>query len=199
MELRQVGRGGEDSDTVATIMAESLCPELSDEFDPELASPYTCVMYAMSEMTRNVCDHSGSFGFALSQHYPHNGMTKLAIADCGIGLLGSFRGCGLWKEHWSDKDAIEAAMTPFVTSKGFSVCGEPANAGVGLTILRELAKKLNGSFTLASGTGYYSLTGHANIANGCGFKGTICSIAYSRKSMSNWADTLASAQEAAGI
>jgi len=125
--------------------------------DPESLS---AVQYCVSELLRNVLEHSNSpDGAFVAAHrftnkQPHR--VTIAVADCGQGI----------REHLgivhpaarpSDRDALALAMQPGITGAQPGVYGTPDNAGAGLFITRCIAKGTGGYFLLASGLAGYRL------------------------------------------
>lgn len=111
------------------------------------------VVYAFSELVRNVLEHSESADGALVCAQRFGGKTKtprvsIGVADTGVGLRGS-----LAKAHTvaNDRDAVLMAMKPGVTGAVPSMYGTSNNAGAGLFVTRNLSTETLGYFSLASG------------------------------------------------
>jgi hypothetical protein len=120
----------------------------------------SAVQYCVSELLRNVLEHSGSpdGAFVAAHRYtkrdPHR--VTIAVADCGRGIadhLGQVYPDALA----SDRTALGLAMRPGVTGVRAGVYGVPDNAGAGLFITRCIAKGTGGYFLLASGRAAYRL------------------------------------------
>lgn len=118
------------------------------------------VQYCVSELLRNVLEHSGSRDGAVvcahryTRRPPHR--VTLAVADCGQGIarhLGQVRPEALK----DDAVAIGLAMQPGVTGARPGLYGTPENAGAGLFITRCIAKGTGGYFFLYSGRAAYRL------------------------------------------
>jgi hypothetical protein len=120
---------------------------------------YEALAYSVSELIKNVQQHSQGQGFIAAQYYPRSGKTHIAIVDNGIGIWNSFTRSG--SPHASgmksNLDAIGIALKPEVSSKThstgpFGTTSE--NAGVGLTLLTDIATQVNGFYQVISGDGY---------------------------------------------
>lgn len=127
------------------------------EQDPESLA---AVQYSVSELLRNVLEHSnsqeGAFVSAhrFTQKVPHR--VTLAVADCGQGIASHLR--HKYPEVTSDDtSAIGLAMQPGITGALPGLYGTSENAGAGLFITRCIAKGTGGYFLLASGNAGYRL------------------------------------------
>lgn len=118
------------------------------------------VQYCVSELLRNVLEHSGTREGAIvcahryTKRSPHR--VTLAVADCGQGIaqhLGRVHPEALK----DDRIAIGLAMQPGITGASRGVYGTPDNAGAGLFITRCIAKGTGGYFFLYSGRAAYRL------------------------------------------
>lgn len=118
------------------------------------------VQYCVSELLRNVLEHSGSQegAFVCAQRYtntrPHR--VTIGVADCGNGIarhLGHVHPDALY----SDQIALGLAMRPGITGALPGLYGTPDNAGAGLFITRCIAKGTGGYFLLISGDAAYRL------------------------------------------
>lgn len=112
------------------------------------------VQYCVSELLRNVLEHSGSEDGAFvcahryTQRTPHR--VSIAVADCGQGIaqhLGTAHPTALT----NDAAAIGLALQPGVTGAIPGLYGTPDNAGAGLFITRCIAKGTGGYFFIVSG------------------------------------------------
>jgi hypothetical protein len=118
------------------------------------------VQYCVSELIRNVLEHSGSpdGAFVCAHRYtkkkPHR--VTIAVADCGQGVAEH-----LGRAHpdalADDVVALGLAMRPGVTGAIPGLYGTTDNAGAGLFITRSIAKGTGGYFLLYSGTAGYRL------------------------------------------
>jgi anti-sigma regulatory factor (Ser/Thr protein kinase) len=125
--------------------------------DPETLS---AVQYCVSELLRNVLEHSGSpdGAFVCAHRYttsePHR--VTIAVADCGQGI-SSHLGRAYPAAAENDEIALGLAMRPGITGAIAGQYGTPDNAGAGLFITRSIAKGSGGYFFLMSGNSAYRL------------------------------------------
>lgn len=120
---------------------------------------FDAIVYASSELIRNVQQHAGGPGFVIAQKYPKRNETQVVICDTGIGMRASFEQSGSphARHIQSDADAVELALKPKISSKTHikdPYTGGSENAGVGLSLLSQLAALSNGNFRIASGSGF---------------------------------------------
>lgn len=118
------------------------------------------VQYCVSELIRNVLEHSGSSdgAFVCAHRYtkkkPHR--VTIAVADCGQGVARH-----LGRAHpealADDAIALGLAMRPGVTGAIPGLYGTTDNAGAGLFITRSIAKGTGGYFLFYSGAAAYRL------------------------------------------
>jgi anti-sigma regulatory factor (Ser/Thr protein kinase) len=125
--------------------------------DPETLS---AVQYCVSELLRNVIEHSRSpdGAFVCAHRYaesePHR--VTIAVADCGQGIAAHLgRAYPVASEN--DEVALGLAMRPGITGALAGQYGTPDNAGAGLFITRSIAKGSGGYFFLLSGRAAYRL------------------------------------------
>jgi anti-sigma regulatory factor (Ser/Thr protein kinase) len=125
--------------------------------DPESLA---AVQYCISELLRNVLEHSGSAdgAFVAAHRYTKKGPHRvtIAVADCGRGIadhLGQVHAEALK----DDEIALRLAMRPGITGARAGIYGVPDNAGAGLFITRCIAKGTGGYFLLTSGRAVYRL------------------------------------------
>lgn len=125
--------------------------------DPETLS---AVQYCVSELLRNVLEHSGSpdGAFVCAHRYttsePHR--VTIAVADCGQGIA-SHLGRVHHEAAENHEIALGLAMRPGITGALSGEYGTPDNAGAGLFITRSIAKGSGGYFFLLSGKSAYRL------------------------------------------
>jgi anti-sigma regulatory factor (Ser/Thr protein kinase) len=118
------------------------------------------VQYCVSELIRNVLEHSASpdGAFVCAHRYtkkqPHR--VTIAVADCGQGVAQH-----LSHAHpealMNEAIALGLAMQPGVTGAIPGLYGTTDNAGAGLFITRSIAKGTGGYFLLYSGAAAYRL------------------------------------------
>jgi|SRR6266498_3802771 len=118
------------------------------------------VQYCLSELLRNVLEHSGSEdgAFVCAHNYSGRGPHRItiAVADCGIGI-SKHLGYVYPAVQNDDLKALEYAMQPGITGARPGAYGTPDNAGAGLFITRSIAKGTGGYFLIASGSAVYRL------------------------------------------
>ncbi len=194
---------------VSSALARCVFPKLADTDDPESAGPLDMVEYATSELINNVIQHARGPGFAAAQVYPKSGLIRLAVADCGIGIRGSFAAYEppFWDPAMSDLDAVRTALQPKVSSKLHLpvAWGEPVNAGVGLSMLKEIARHADGMFTLLSGTGFFQhnhleprrLPTELNLLET--YAGTVCSLQLPQQKLGNLQKILQNSKKGLGL
>jgi len=125
--------------------------------DPESLA---AVQYCVSELLRNVLEHSDSpeGAFVCAHRYVGKEPRRvtIAVADCGRGIashLGRVHADALV----NDRAALGLAMRPGITGAVPGMYGTPDNAGAGLFITRSIAKGTGGYFLLHSGKAAYRL------------------------------------------
>jgi hypothetical protein len=181
-------------DAIAQEIAGCLFPDQADLDDPEQTGPFDLVVYATAELINNVLQHARAEGFILAQVYPTQNAVRLAIADCGIGIRGSFEENQppFWDAAINDLDAVQLALKPKISSKTHVSSGwdmGAVNAGVGLSIVKELARDTNGIFTLASHAGFHQhnhLERHeepTELTLPISFPGTLCALQVSKSEL----------------
>lgn len=126
---------------------------------PEQAFP---IKYVMSELVRNVLEHSNSqFGAIVSaQYFAKTNRISIGVADRGIGIKQAIN-----KSHAAKNDfeAIRLALRPGITGTTSRIGGTEYNAGAGLFFTKSIAKVSRDFFILYSGNSYFKL--HKTNAN----------------------------------
>ncbi|MDQ2838173.1 MAG: hypothetical protein M3Y42_05145 [Actinomycetota bacterium] len=119
---------------------------------------------ALAEVGSNVCDHSRTIGFMAAQTIAEHGVLRFAVADSGVGLLGTLAGLGAT----DDQAALRMALS------GTSRTQAPGH-GNGLTAAVEIVSSLDGEVLLASGDAATSSNAHGRQQRmlGARFQGTI--------------------------
>ncbi len=203
--MQRVGFDAEsDVAKLATAAATCIAPDYADFVEPERSGPFDCVEYAISELALNVLQHSRGAGFMSAQFIPTNRVTRLAIADCGIGIRQSFLDAGSphCYDGMDDLGAVLKALEPRVSSKSHLSTawgGGPVNAGVGLTLLRDLAAASGGGFSLISNHGVVQNRNKHRLPNGAGFDGTLCELSFPRDRVMNFFALLQDAKQRARL
>ena len=118
------------------------------------------VQYCISELLRNVLEHSQSpdGAFVSAQRFKKGKPPRvtIAVADCGQGI-STHLGRIYPEAATDDKIALGLAMQPGITGATKGIYGTSENAGAGLFITRCIAKGTGGYFLLASGDAGYRL------------------------------------------
>jgi len=203
--IHRFGRGvAGDSAELATDVAKCIAPELADSDDPNESGFYDCIQYSVSELANNVRQHAQSYGFISAQYTPSTDLARVAIADCGIGILQSFieSASPHYYNGMNDVASIRLALEPQISSKthiGSAWGGEPINAGVGLTLLRSIAEQAGGGVVLVSGCGYVSSAYESVLEEDNRYAGTLCALYFRRRSVKNFYDVLQRAKENVGL
>lgn len=119
---------------------------------------------ALAEIGANVCEHSGTVGFMAAQTLPSQGVLRFAVADAGVGLLGTLVSQGAE----DDRMAITMALSGTSRKQG-------PGRGTGLPTAVSVVSRLGGEVLLASGSALTTANArgrrHAQLRNR--FLGTI--------------------------
>ncbi|KZN12168.1 hypothetical protein [Marinomonas sp. TW1] len=190
------------ADNLSEAIAEAVIGETStqDIFftdQPPEEGAFEAIAYSVSELIKNIQQHSKGKGAVVSQFYEKKGMAKLAIFDDGIGIRNSFieSKSGYSSQIKNDVDAIRLALEGEVSSKlsssnnNASAYGDlPDNAGVGLTFLTMLAKRAGGNYTIISGNGLVSSTKATKIKQKT--LGTFVHLSFNRDQLESFGELL---------
>ena len=145
-----------DSGSLRSVMGDISALLHLDEEPDTLAA----VQYCVSELLRNVLEHSGSddgaFVCAHNFDTTRTPRVSLAVADCGQGIRQHL-GASNVDAARGDRKAISLALRPGITGARAGMYGKPDNAGAGLFITRCIAKGSGGYFLVVSGNGGYRL------------------------------------------
>ena len=203
--IQKFGRDAErDCARISTQAAECIAPELVDCYEADETGLFDYVQYSISELTNNILDHSQSHGYLSAQFTEYDGIARVGIADCGIGVLASFRDSRSphWYDGMTDRLAIQKALEPKVSSKSHRLggwAGDPVNAGVGLTLLKDVCKITGGDFVAVSGTGVVSLRHALDLPKSNAFNGMLCELSFPRAQVTNFFTLLERAKREAGL
>lgn len=114
------------------------------------------IRYIISELTRNVFEHSGSpIGAILcAQYYKKSNRISIGIVDRGVGIKETIS-----QSHKAvdDTEAIKLALTPGITGTTKRMGGTDYNAGAGLFFIKSIAKVNQDFFIIYSGNSMYKL------------------------------------------
>lgn len=191
----------QSTDDLSERMATCITGEDNDEEvvftdQPPVEGYFEGIAYSVSELIKNVQQHSCGIGHIVAQHYPSTGLTQIAIVDNGIGIKESFfrTSSPVSAQINSDLDAIKLALKAEVSSKTHSVgVGGVENAGVGLTFLTEIARNAKGHFQVVSGNGFVNMDSEIDLPNV--FNGTFVCITFDRNSLETFGNLLENARQ----
>ena len=115
------------------------------------------IRYCMSEMVRNVLEHSNSpsGAFACAQYYPTSKVVAIGVADAGWGVRATI---SRNYQVNSDLEALIVALQPGTSGAtgGRNLLGSE-NAGAGLFYTKAISRLGGLEFGIASGTACYRL------------------------------------------
>jgi anti-sigma regulatory factor (Ser/Thr protein kinase) len=126
------------TDRVAQILAREL------QYAPADVQNFANVI---SELCRNIIDHSESVGFVAAQRYTRTDRDRfvlISVGDLGVGLRATL-GQRYPVDLWSDSEVIRRALL-----KQYS---RHPDRGLGLTFVKKVASDYRGSLHLRSGSG----------------------------------------------
>ncbi len=114
------------------------------------------IRYIVSELVRNVLEHSQSKQGALvaAQYHKKSNKIRIGIADTGLGIRKTISHSYSVK---SDSEAIHLALMPGITGTTRREGGSEFNAGAGLFFIKSIASVNRDFFILYSGTTLYKL------------------------------------------
>lgn len=120
---------------------------------PEQAYP---IKYVMSELVRNVLEHSKSEIGAIvcAQYFRKTNRIAIGVADRGISVRNAINKSYNATNH---KDALQLAMRPGITGTTTKIGGTEYNAGAGLFFTKSIAKVSKDFFLIYSGDAFYKL------------------------------------------
>ena len=141
-------------------------PEVGCVEDPDgmYANPMeqlsVTLQYVLVELLENALTHGRTRGYntakvwVAAQYYPRKENIRLAIVDNGCGFLETLRGHPKLA-HEMHLDAIETALAPRVSrNRDVDLGTDARNQGIGLTMIREIARNSRGKMSLCSGDGW---------------------------------------------
>lgn len=120
---------------------------------PEQAFP---IKYVMSELVRNVLEHSvsGVGAIVSAQYFKKTNRISIGVADRGIGIKASITRSYPCSSHL---DALTLALKPGITGTTRKIGGTEYNAGAGLFFTKSIAKVSRDFFMLYSGDALFKL------------------------------------------
>ncbi len=120
---------------------------------PEQVEP---IRYVISELVRNVLEHSEAVGgaFLCAQFFRKSGTLSLGVADAGVGIRHTM---SRFHRPASDWDALILAMRPGISGTSSRIGGTDYNAGAGLFFTKSIANASRNYFAIYSGTEMFKL------------------------------------------
>ncbi len=195
--------GTNDIGDLSTEVAECIAPGLSDEDEPEKLGFFNCIEYSVSELGNNTKQHAKStVSYINAQYSEYPDLVRVAIVDNGIGIKESFfvNDSPHQEAISTHLDAIHKALEPETSSKThLNIWGESVNAGVGLTLLKAISEKIDGTFTIYTGNAFYSLDDEEILDGDLFFQGTLCSFTFKRADILNFNNLLYEVKQDVGL
>jgi len=118
--------------------------------------PAESIRYVVSELVRNVLEHSESRNGAIlcAQYFKKSNTIRIGIVDTGVGIKQTIN-----QSHraTTDLEAIRLALTPGITGTTRREGGTEQNAGAGLFFIKSIAYVNRNFFMLYSGNALYKL------------------------------------------
>lgn len=120
---------------------------------PEQAYP---IKYVMSELVRNVLEHSKSpiGAIVCAQYFKKSNRISIGVADRGVGIRNAI---GKSYATNDDEHALALALKPGITGTTNKIGGTEYNAGAGLFFTKSIAKVSRDFFLLYSGSSFFKL------------------------------------------
>jgi anti-sigma regulatory factor (Ser/Thr protein kinase) len=120
---------------------------------PSVSDP---IRYVISELGRNVLEHSNSpvGGFVCAQYFKDKKRIAIGMADAGVGIFNAMR---TYHNPTSEQHAFQLALTPGISGATPRIGGNETNAGAGLFFIRSIAKTSGNYFFIYSGNTSYKL------------------------------------------
>lgn len=120
---------------------------------PEQVEP---IRYVISELVRNVLEHSGAPGgaFLCAQYFKNTGTLSLGVADDGVGIRSTM---SRYHPVPTDLDALLLAMRPGVSGTSPRLGGTAYNAGAGLFFTKSISCASRNYFAIYSGSAMFKL------------------------------------------
>ncbi len=204
--------GSSDFIPVERIDPASKIAELSallgECVDPGNGAAKQMIEWASGECILNCRQHSRAIGYVSAQYAAKRDFARIGVADCGRGILESFRSNGsrFYREGMNDTEAIALAIRPNVSSTADlpHMYGISPNRGVGLSMLRDLVRQTLGYMLVISGTGWWMQEGTSpatggRLPRGASFGGTVCSICFRRSEIDDFNRMIREAWEVLGL
>ena len=113
--------------------------------------------YMLTEVLNNAVDHANSAVDVIvcAQHFPKKKKTQVSIVDCGVGFKATLS--GKYQVH-NEADALSKAIQREVTGAILGMYQSTTrNIGMGLYVLTEMIKHLNGQLLMFSRNGFLTM------------------------------------------
>lgn len=133
----------------------------------------------ISELSRNIIDHSGAVGFVAAQRYTktkdRERYALISVGDVGVGLRSTL-GQRYPVAQWSDADVLLRALMPEYSRH--------ANRGLGLAFVQRVCQDYRGSLHIRSGACRLYIRGRKAFRVDAGwFPGTQVAISLQQKTV----------------
>jgi len=202
VEIHVIGKGHRiDTARLSDEVADCIAPEEKDLDDPDQTGFYDGVAYSVSELINNVIQHSSSYGFLGAQYYRRDDLTQIIVADVGIGIKQSFidSDSPYALKATTDQSAVELALRSQISSKthGRFALNGAENAGVGLTLLKDIALRSGGSFLVISGDSCLKNDNWSTLNNN--YQGTFVACSLNRSQLKKFNELLEHAKVENGL
>ena len=167
---------------------------------------YRLLQYAAGELLSNAKYHSGGRAYVCAQFFQSRNLVRIAVADDGVGIRGSFVNTSRENEANTPDAAIRLALQPHVSSPLLRPRLNPYAAqnhrGVGLTITRILANGAGGRLSIASESGWFDElhgTEQQRPRTAILFPGTLVAVSLHRDQIADYAAMHAEAMAQIGM
>ena len=178
-----------DVDRIASEITRCTLPDANPEDDV-----FRLLQYAAGELLSNAKYHSGGRAFVCAQFFPARNLVRIAVADDGMGIRGSFLNTSREADASTPDAAIRLALQPRVSSALLRPNQNPYagqnHRGVGLSITRILAREAGGQLTIVSEDGWFDElhgTEPARPRPPVFFPGTLVAISLHRDQIADYA------------
>lgn len=185
-----------------------IASKLSACVDPNRGDTFSLLQFVTSEAVLNARQHSGGEGFVSAQFAKSKETARIGVADCGIGILESFRSneSPFYKQGMTEEQALLLALKPEVSSTTHlkTPYGHSPNRGVGLSMMRELMALSLGAMTLVSGNSWWFQSAQrapmfGTFKHGRRFDGTVLAVAFLRSQIEDYFEMLKQARLKLGL
>jgi hypothetical protein len=200
VELGNVGFHDMIAGKVASVIAGT-----TDSHD----EVFQLIQFSVGEIVANVRQHAGRHGFISGQYVERRGWARIGIADCGVGILESFRqnNSPHYREGMTDLDALKKAMQPWVSSRNhlrIGPYGESPNRGIGLKMILRMCIESGGQMLVLSGDSAFHQAGNGHptfeqLSGSAALPGTVVSVLFDRGQVGNYQQLLKAAQDSVSL